>query len=339
MLEKKKEIEIIKNEDLKLLDYDLGPAEGIIDHDQICMSQANKLLQIGYLEYETAFYGSAYYKKDGSIHYYISAREESMDKFLTSCYQQNIYPTPAEYFVKRYNLLNDTQEEIKAHFRLFTAYTLKKNYPPILFQALQSLSAEECANCAFEIMAELAEQLENCFDLNQLQLFANLTEMLFRGRQLRKESYILLNQWLKKEQEKISAEPIVSGNYCRTFSGFAYQREGGEVKYFIDALPYLTKEKQIQFIAQGCVVSPILSITYYADSFHNLQKQSKEAFRVELSKYVGGMYMKLMAFLKQLPSGVDRVCYNDYYEKIQAANSRKAMEIFLYYGYLWNVKR
>ena len=47
-------------------DYDLGPDEGITDHDEMCISQASKLLQIGYLEVETAGYATAY-KKDKEI--------------------------------------------------------------------------------------------------------------------------------------------------------------------------------------------------------------------------------------------------------------------------------
>ena len=102
--------EILNEEDIQVIDYDLGPEEGIADHDQVCVSQANKLLQIGY---ETAVYGSAYCSRDGEINYYISAKEDTMDKFLCNCYQQNIYPTPAKYFFKRYDLVNDTEEEIK----------------------------------------------------------------------------------------------------------------------------------------------------------------------------------------------------------------------------------
>ncbi len=329
--------EILNEEDIQVIDYDLGPEEGIADHDQVCVSQANKLLQIGYLEYETAVYGSAYCSRDGEINYYISAKEDTMDKFLCNCYQQNIYPTPAKYFFKRYDLVNDTEEEIKTRFRLETARKLKAAYPPIVFEALQALTANDCANNAFPIMQELTEQLDSCFDLNQLHLFGNLTEMLFRGRLLTKESYILLNQWLAKEYEKISVEPIASGDYRRTYSGFAYKKNDGQIKYFIDAFPYMAKEKQVHFISQGYIVTPILSITYYADSFNNLQKSSRDVFQEEMQKYIGETYIKLMALLRQLPPGVNNDLFLSYYEKIKATGSKQAIETFLYYGYLWNV--
>ena len=330
--------EILKSEDIAILDYNLGADEGIVDHDEVCIAQATKLLQIGYLEYETAVYGSAYCTKDGKINYYLSVKEDTMDKFQHNCFQQNIYPTPAKYFFKRYDLVSDTEDEIKSRFRISTALSLKQSYPPIIFEAFQSLTSNDCANSAFTIMQELCAQLDSCFDLNQLHLFGDLTEMLFRGRLLTKESYILLNQWLSKEYEKISVETIASGDYRRTYSGFAYKMPSGKISYFVDAFPYMAREKHISFIAKGYIVTPILSITYYADSFNNLQKNSREKFLSELQKYAGEMYIKLMELLRELPAGVDSDLYLSYYEKIQATGSKQAIETFLYYGYLWNVK-
>ena len=324
------------DEDIEIIDYDLGPEEGVTDHDQMCVSQANKLLQIGYLEYETAVYGCAY-AQDGEINYYISTKDETMEKFHNNCYQQNIFPTPAKYFFKRYDLLNETEEDIKARFRLETARRLKDAYPPLLFEAIHTLTKTESVNAAFVYMQELAEQLDSCFDLNQLNLFGNLAEMLFRGRLLSRESYILLNQWLSKEYEKIAVEPIASGDYRKTYSGFAYKKPDGEVQYFIDAFPYMAREKQNIFMARGYLVTPILQITYYADSFNNLQNVGND-FRTAIEQYLGPMYMRLMAFLRTLPAGVDQALYQTYLEQIKAAGSKQALEAYLYYGYLWNIK-
>lgn len=324
------------DEGIEIIDYDLGPEEGVTDHDQMCVSQANKLLQIGYLEYETAVYGCAYYK-NGEINYYISTKDETMEKFQYNCYQQNIFPTPAKYFFKRYDLINETEEDIKAMFRLNTARTLKHTYPAVLFEAINELTKMDNVNVVFAFMQELTGQLDSCFDLNQLNLFGNLVEMLFRGRLLTKESYILLKRWLSKEYEKISIEPIASGDYRRTYSGFAYKKPHGEIKYFIDAFPYMTQEKQTVFMARGYIVTPILKITYYADSFNNLQNV-REDFVKAIEQYLGAMYMRLMELFKTLPAGVDQELYHTYVERIKATGSEQALEAFLYYGALWNIK-
>lgn len=100
----------------------------------------------------------------------------------------------------------------------------------------------------------------------------------------------------------------------------------------------MAREKHISFIAKGYIVTPILSITYYADSFNNLQKNSRETFLAELQKYAGEMYIKLMELLRELPAGVDNDLYLSYYEKIKATGSKQAVEAFLYYGYLWNIR-
>ena len=325
-----------ESNDITIINYDLGPAEGIVDHDAFCVSQASKLLQIGYLEYETAVYGSAYYQ-DGEIHYYISTKEDTMEKFQRSCYQTGIYPTPAKYFCKRYDLVSDTEEEVKLRFRLEAARSLRESYPRLFFEALNDLTAPAATNAAFTIVQALTEQLDSCFDLNQLAIFGNLIDMLSRGRLLTKESTILFQQWLEKEYEKISVEPIASGDYRRTYSGFAYQKPDGTVKYLIDAFPYMAKEKQIAFLAKGFIVTPILTITYYADSFNTLSN-SRESFRAELEKYLGSMAIRLMTLLRQLPAGVDESLYRSYLEKIKATGSQSALGSFLYYGHLWNVR-
>ena len=84
----------------------------------------------------------------------------------------------------------------------------------------------------------------------------------------------------------------------------------------------------------------IKDINFDLESSHNnLQKKSKDNFQTELSKYTGEMYMKLMTVLRHLPAGVNSKLYDDYYAKIQTTGSKKAMKVFLYYGYLWNAKR
>jgi len=336
-MDSENKIDNLQNIDnITIIDYDLGPEDGINDHDQVCVSQASRLLQIGYLEYETAVYGSAYYK-NGEINYYISAKDETMDKFQHNCLQENIYPTPAKYFFKRYDLVQDTEEEVKTRFRLDVARSLQKSYPPILFEAIHRLTSSDRTNTAFPIMQELCEQLNSCFDLNQLNLFGNLTDTLFCSRLLTKESYILLHQWLTKEYEKITVEPIASGDYRRTYAGFAYKKLNGTIQYFIDALPYMAKEKHAMFLAQGCICTPILTITYYADTFNTLQN-AHDTFKMVLEKYLDTMYIRLMELFRTLPSSINQTLYFDYLEKVKAYESKSAVDTFLYYGHLWNVK-
>lgn len=323
------------HDDIEVINYDLGPAEGVVDHDAICVSQASKLLQIGYLEYETAVYGSAYYQ-DGETYYYIAAREDTMEKFQQSCFQSGLTPTPARYFCKRYDLIDATEEEIKTRFRLETARFLHQSYPPIFFEALDALTAGPQTNAAYPLMTALTEQLDSCFDLNQLNIFGNLLQMLTRGRLLSPESSQLFKQWLDQEYEKIAIEPIASGDYRRTYAGFAYQKPAQKVKYLLDAYPYMAREKQIAYIAKGYVVTPLLTITYYADSFNHL-RESKDAFQKELAHYLGPMTIRLMELVRQLPAGVDEALYQHYLSPIKAAGSQAALEAYLYYGHLWNV--
>ena len=109
------------------------------------------------------------------------------------------------------------------------------------------------------------------------------------------------------------------------------------MKYFIDAFPYMAKEKQGLFMARGYMVTPVLTVTYYADSFNNLQNVGKD-FKKTIEHYLGAMYMRLMEVLRALAAGVDQELYFTYLEQIKAFGTKQAVEAFLYYGYLWNIK-
>lgn len=316
-------------------DYDLGPDEGITDHDEMCISQASKLLQIGYLEFETAGYATAY-KKDNEIYYYVSDGETTMHKFLLKCHEANIYPTPVKYYCKRYDLLEDTEDDIRRKFRVETAFKLKEAYPRVYFEALEKLTAHFNDNQAFYLLKEMSEQLDGCFDINQLNLFGSLLEMMLKGRLLNEPGYILLNEWLQNEYEKLAIEPIASGQYKRTFAGFAYEKPNGQIGYFCDAFAYMATEKQADFISRGYVVTPILQKSYYADAFQGLT-ESRAQFKAELEHYLGDNYIRLMKLIKSLDPCVDTALYREYYEKVKETGSKQALAAITYYGNLWNI--
>ena len=316
-------------------DYDLGPDEGITDHDEMCISQASKLLQIGYLEFETAGYATAY-KKDNEIYYYVSDGETTMHKFLLKCHEANIYPTPVKYYCKRYDLLEDTEDDIRRKFRVETAFKLKEAYPRVYFEALEKLTAHFNDNQAFYLLKEMSEQLDGCFDISQLNLFGSLLEMMLKGRLLNEPGYILLNEWLQNEYEKMAIEPIASGQYKRTYAGFAYEKPNGQIGYFCDAFAYMATEKQADFISRGYVVTPILQKSYYADAFQGLT-ESRAQFKAELEHYLGDNYIRLMKLIKSLDPCVDTALYREYYEKVKETGSKQALAAITYYGNLWNI--
>lgn len=307
----------------------------MLDHDEICIMQANQLLSMGCLEYETAAYGSAYMVND-EIYYYISSREERMKKFCQDACLSNRYHTPIRYFCKRYDLMEESEEEINLRFRLEVAQKLYDSYPKILFEATEELSGEVCANKGFPLVQALASALENNFDINELRIFANLLEMLLQGRQINREGYLVMRQWLEQEYEKNAEESIPYGTYKRQYAGFVYESEKGTRGYFMDALPYLAEEKQTEMIQQGYIVTPILNIRYYFDSFVNPQK-NRSMFKEEMAKYLDKNYVTLMKLFRQLPSTVDQTRYHELAAEIAAAGKKEAIEAFRYYGYLCNV--
>lgn len=306
-----------------------------LDHDVVCMLQAGQLLDMNCLEYETAAYGIAYLKND-EINFYISSREEAMRKFRKEAYDQGIYHTPNKYFFKRYDLLNVSEEALKTKFRLEVANMLYEKYPRVFFDALAQLTESPSLNAAYPLVKEITAQLVDTFDTNSLNIFGNLLEMLLESRLLNQEAYAIMTAWLSNEYEKMAIEPVKHGYYKRTYSGFAYQKADGTTHYFIDALLYIAEEKQIAFINKGYLVTPILTIQYFSDSFQNLQL-CRTQFQDEIQKYLDENYLKLMQLIKTLPTGINTEQYHRLLDEIKSTEKQDAVVAFQYYGHLWNV--
>lgn len=101
-----------------------------LDHDTVCMMQANQLLAMNCLEYETAAYGVTYLSND-EMQFYISSKEETMWKFQQKAYKNGVYLTPNKYYCKRYDLINDSEDEVKQRFRIEVANLLYEAYPRV----------------------------------------------------------------------------------------------------------------------------------------------------------------------------------------------------------------
>lgn len=307
----------------------------LMNHDVVCTAQAGQLLNAGCLEYETAAYGIAY-QKNGEIYYYISSREDSMLDFIKNAYMENLQYTPLRYFFKRFDLLDESEDEIKEKFRLEIAQRLYDSYPDVFFEALNDLTATPCVNAAYPLVEKIANQLENSFDQHHLNIFENLLEFLLQSRLLSKEGYHIFLKWLHNEREKTSVEPIASSIYRRTYTGFAYEKPDGSIGYFADAVHHLALEKRNNYINKGYLVTPMLTIQYYADSFNNLQK-TRQSFLATLKQYLDKNYMAIMKLFRQIPSDVDIEHYHMYAAIIAETGKENAIEAFRYYGYLWNI--
>lgn len=316
-----------------IAEHSLEADNTAVDHDTIIMIQAQKLMEVGYLEYEAAVYGTAYIQ-DGNLKYYICEQEQAMDKFMGKCLREGIFATPAKYFYQRYDLMDDSVDKIKKDFRIAVAKKLKRYYSGEFFEAIQDLTALKPQNQAYEILKEVTEQLDSCFNTCQLDLFQGLLEMLMRGRHINNEGYKIFHDWLDTEYGKF-LDDIMVGRYKKQYSGFAYQKNNGEIKYYCDAYTYMAKEKQVKYITRGDIVTPVLSKKYYQTSYQQLEKE-KNDFEGKLHQYLDSNYIKLMQLIKALPSTVDAKKYNKYLNQLKEAGDRVTIDTFMYFGALWN---
>lgn len=238
-------------------EHSLEVEDSTLDHDSIIRIQAHNLMTAGYLEYEAAAYGVAYLEKN-NVSYYICESEIVMDKFLKQCLENGVFTTPVKYYYRRYDLLTESPEQINNKFRYYIAKKLQNEFPKNFFDAVQDLTVNKVENRAFPFMKELTFQLDSCFNIYQLEIFNGLLEFLVKARQLSIEGYQILKEWLIREYDKF-IDDIKVGRYKKQYSGFAYEDQNGNLKYFCDAYPYMAKEKQVKLLSKGLIVTPILS--------------------------------------------------------------------------------
>lgn len=313
-------------------------SEGVTlpDHDELCAIQAGQLVDMGCLEYETAAYACAYLQ-NGKVYYYISSHDESIRDFCKRACLAGMYHTPIRYFVKRYDLIEFSEEELNQQFRYATACQMKESYPEKLFQAIEDLTAKPAANSGYAILQSAVKQLENRFDSKQLQLFEGLLVMLFEGRIINTEAYQLLQSWVKREYEKMAIEPVKYGTYKRRYAGFAYEDKQGKRYYFADAVLYTAEAKQEYYKNMGYLVTPILTVTYYADSYMN-PVENKAAFMRELKQYLNDDYMRFIHLFAELEPTIDVDKYNEWEQKIIATGKQDAVAAFAAFGRACNVR-
>lgn len=300
------------------------------DHDELCAIQAGQLLNMGCLEYETSAYACAFFKNQ-KVYYYISGHDESIRSFCQEMCLQGIYHTPIRYFGERFDLLDLTKEETDRKFRLETAYKIKKDYPQQLFQAVYELTMQPSLNKGYEVLQAAAERLENCFDPHQIDLFENLLLMLLKGRLINIQSYRIMLEWVKKEYRKMAIEPLKNGLYQRQYAGFVYEDKLGRRGHFADATLYNAEKKQEFYKNKGYLVTPILKITYYADSYIN-PLENRTVFLSELDKYLNDDYLRFMRIFAQMGSTINTALYNEWAEKIALSGVKEAMEAFRTFG-------
>lgn len=182
---------------------------------------------------------------------------------------------------------------------------MQESYPKEFFEAFYDLTKDLHGNRAMSLLETLMSQLKSCFDVKQLNIFDSLLQMLLPARLLNTEGYEIAKRWLHHEYEKQAVEPTKAGAYQKNFGGFVYEKTNGSIKCFIDANPYMAKEKQQNFIGKGYLVTPVLEYMYYAENFEESRKLREEMV-ADVEKYLQANYLNVMRYIRQYPPAVDK---------------------------------
>lgn len=305
-----------------------------LDHDAIATAQSRELINSGFMEEEFACYGTAYIEQ-GKIKYYISSTERSMNKFMANCILNNIYPTPAKYFVMRCNVPAGMRDDIRQQFKKHTARLLQQDYPKIYFTAMEKLSVYPADNQAMSILSTVKAEVENTFDRVALEVFRGLVLEALTMKHLTKEGYAYWMNWLADEYRKMEEDILEYNYYRRSYSGFAYENHC-RLQYVRNAFETKVIEQRNRMITEGKIVTPILHQDYYAGTYADLDT-SKDTFRELLEKYYNQEFFSIVTQLRELPSVVPAEEYDVWLEQVKETGQEKAIHSLAYHGHLWHV--
>ncbi|WP_434512195.1 hypothetical protein [Desulfitobacterium sp. AusDCA] len=309
--------------------------EHVYSRDAQCAIIFGQLSELGCFEEEFTCFGTTYLER-GIHKYFVSSEAENVYSFIKNSYIQGIYPTPVTKYHKRCQVPSGKRDDFRQEFKLQLAQQMRKMYSLTYFEVLDRLARQPANNNAYPLLSKIQEQLEGCFDNDALQLFEGLIQMAFEAKVLDLRNYSLLQNWLRNEHKQMEDDLVIHDVFERTFYGFAYQKEDGQIKYYYNALPLLTYEWRNNLICNNIFPASIFKKRYCFRRMMDFD-QIKQTFQDELVERFDTDYFVLVKHIKAFPSMIKRVDFNREFKRIEEEGTREEIQALTYYGNLWNV--
>lgn len=278
-------------------------AERVDQHDIQCGKMAGELFKNKFFVEESITYGTAYWLM-GKRWFFVSDDYIKVHQFTTGELLKDIYCTPINYLYRKEQVLEGESERINRRNKMDLCKSMKQSYSPKSFVLLQSFAETRNLDVAQEILAKIRYSLEGTLDIYALDVFSSINRYAFDMKKVTLLTFINNMTWAEKRRKELLVDNLVSGNYIRSFSGFAYIDEENHIKYYDNAMLELTIKKRDELIHAKKMVSPVFEKTYAFDNVLDLQKIS-EAFSDELKKRFDVSFFKIIQCIYDLPSPID----------------------------------
>ena len=304
--------------------------------DEDGMADFVKLLNLGCFGKEFCIYGIAYEDAEGTA-YRTSGNALNLFKFTKYSGIENIYPTPVFTSLQRRIAPSGTEDMIKNLLKKETAVELKKQYNAIYFQAMNILGRINANNAAYTLLARIQEYLDGRYIESEIDLFEGLLIEAVNDKLLTVNSYWEFADWLKDVRKQLENDIKSKGRYEKVMSGFSYQDEKGETKYFTSAFLQTTYEVHEEYEMKGNIVTPLYVKRYWMREANEFIKVRKE-FDTHIQECFDAHYWKLLLEIKAMPGVIPMDVYATQKAIVKQNCSETAYQNLIRYGRRWNVE-
>ena len=295
-----------------------------------------KMIELRRFEIEFEVYGTVYWEEN-QRYYLVSKNEELLYGKRKELGKQNKYPLPVQIWREKRLVPAGWEEDIEQDVKINLCRYLQKAYPESFWENILSVADSTENDVGVKVLDPIQEQLEGIFQADQLQLFDELSLMLYLRKNLTKNSYCNYQKWLKEIQQEMINDIKTKDIFSKKLFGFAYQKQGEQIQYQLNASQRLILEKRERLLCQNDIlVAPV----FYQKIWYNYDyrlEQARNDFREKMKYLFDNNYFSTLQKIKQLPITVDQKLYFEILKNYQDNGNHILAEAWSAMGREWGI--
>ncbi len=302
--------------------------------DVTTAEEVAQLMELKYFDEQFLYYGTAY-AEEGRVKYRLNRNGMAIYDFLISSARRNVYPIGVETYVQLIRVPSGKEEILAAEVRENFVEKLKATYPKEIFQALNRLGHVPPTDQAKGMLQQWQEELELCYDPDEIQLYAEVVQEAFVRKLLCAESLEQLQRWAGRRQEQIRSNEHPIWREKRCIYGFLYRQNG-------NFLPYSNAEKQVALErrytlqCKGVFCTPIFAKEYWIDTKPDQSMLLwRKQFEEEMRSRMTGTYLDRLQMLRDLETPVSSAYFRAQMGKIDVARYPSTLPVIRFYANQW----
>lgn len=306
----------------------------VAKRDLVVANDIAEMAALGWFPHEFIVYGCCYIE-NGIMYYKVSENDTVLYHFKEESLKCNVYVSPIVELLNRVLIPSGMQDEYMMRTKIQLAKQLQQDYPVSMMSCFALLAEREGNDSAAKLLYELKRKLTGCFEREVLMLVESIIEYAFQQKKLKLDTYTELKQWMSYIYRQLEDEMVPYRRFKRTFYGFAYKTDTGDVKYFVNASESEARKRKEVLYIKGIQTTPILQKKYSFSLQPNLSEVKKE-FQNQLERWLDTEYWWYIETINAMPTVIAGNEYENLYQL--AKDTPMVQQHMQYYQTQWGIK-